>query len=365
MNILHLARTMGQGGAEKIICQLALGSKELGDMVCVASKGGVYEEILAARGIPHYFVEDLECKSPLVMLKTIFRLKKIIEREKIQIIHTHHRMAALYGFIMKQFYPHIRLLYTAHNVFLDKKQLTKLSLSTSYIVAVGDSVKKNLIDFFGINGNRIKVIYNVIYPEKILPEFYNELMLELKRKGFKLIGTAGRLEEQKGMDVFVQMFCILKKKLPEAKGIIIGDGEQRRYLQNLIRQKGLEKDIFMLGYQDHITTLLSQLDLVVMASRWEGFPLIPIEAFSVKRTLVASDIDGIRDIVEDGKRGILVPKDSPELFSQAVFTLLCDSGMKTRMENEGWNYYQKRFDYGKFLKEYHHYYKRILSEERI
>ena len=113
-------------------------------------------------------------------------------------------------------------------------------------------------------------------------------------------------------------------------------------------QEGLEKDIFMLGYQEHITTLLSQLDIVVMASRWEGFPLIPIEAFSVKKTLVASDIEGIRDIVTNGKSGLLVPKDSPELFSESVFTLLSDNKMKSRMEEEGWKYYHTMFDYEKF-----------------
>lgn len=362
MNILHLARTMGQGGAEKIVCQLALGCKEFGDKACVVSKGGIYEDILEKNGVTHYYVKDLECKSLRTMVETILSLKRIIKEEKIQIIHTHHRMAALYGFIMKLFYPHIRLLYTAHNIFTDKKQLTKLSLTGSYIVAVGDSVKKNLTDFFHINEEKIKVIHNGIYPEKISPEFYNALMSDLKRQGFKLIGTAGRLEEQKGMDVFIHMFAILKRKTSDIKGIIIGDGEQKVYLQRLIQQEGLEKDIFMLGYQEHITTLLSQLDIVVMASRWEGFPLIPIEAFSVKKTLVASDIEGIRDIVTNGKSGLLVPKGSPELFSESVFTLLSDNKMKSRMEEEGWKYYHTMFDYEKFLRSYHDYYEEILSE---
>lgn len=363
MNILHLSRTMGQGGAEKIVYELAAGCKKYGDRVCIASSGGIYEKMLKEQDILHFNIKDLECKDPRTILQTVFLLKKIIRSEKIQIIHSHHRMAALYGCIMKLFYPRIVLVYTAHNIFRNKRLLTKFSLSRSYIVAVGDSVKKNLEEYFRIPSNKIHIIYNGIYPEAIIEDHYNPLLKKLKEQGFRLVGTAGRLEPQKGMDTFVKIIGLLKRKMPEVKGIIIGDGSQREYLQQLIRQENLENEIFMLGYQQHIVTLLSQLDVVVMASRWEGFPLLPIETYSAKKTLVASDIEGIRDIVENGKRGILVSKDSPELFCQGIYSLFADKNLKEKMEQVGWEYYLNKFDYDKFLENYRKYYQKILFKE--
>ena len=125
MNILHISRTMGQGGAEKIVYQLATGMRGRGAKICVASSGGYYVERLKTKDISHYQIEDLECKSPLVILRTLFRLWEIIKEEKIDIIHTHHRMATVYAYIIKLFNPKLKHIYTAHNVFYDKKLLTK------------------------------------------------------------------------------------------------------------------------------------------------------------------------------------------------------------------------------------------------
>ncbi len=363
MNILYLSRTMGQGGAEKIVYELASDCKKQGNRVYIASSGGVYENLLKEQNIIHIRIRDLECKNPRVILETVFKLKRLVRTEKIQVIHSHHRMAALYAFILKLICPGVILVYTAHNIFKDKRLLTKLSLSKSYIVAVGDSVKKNLEEYFRIPSDRIYIIYNGICPEKIMESYYNSFMCELQKQGFKLVGTAGRLEWQKGMDVFVKTIALLKKRIPEVKGIIIGDGSQRQYLKQLIRQEQLEDEIFMLGYQSHMAALLSQLDVIVMASRWEGFPLLPIETYSVKKTLVASNIEGIRDIVENGKRGILVPEDSPEDFCRGIYSLFSDKGLKEKMEQAGWEYYRQEFDYGKFLKNYRDYYQKILFKE--
>lgn len=362
MNVLHLSRTMDQGGAEKIVYQLAIGSCKQGNHVFVASSGGVYTEQLREQHVCHYEIHDLECKNPRVMIHTMWQLIQIVKTERIDIIHTHHRMAALYAYLLKFIFPKVQLVYTAHNVFFNRKFLTRLTLSRSKIVAVGESVKDNLINFFKIDSKRIKVIYNAVQSEEIDDDYYNDQMMELKSQKNILVGIIGRLSEQKGVDIFIQALRMVKEKIPYVKGIIIGDGELKEYLRRMINELGMANEIFMLGYQEHISTLISQLDLVVMPSRWEGFPLTPIEVFERKKTLVASNIGGINEIVSDQENGLLVPADDVQLFSKAIIRILQDNELRTKLEENGKKYYESHFDYQNFLKQYHCLYQKMLSE---
>lgn len=362
MNILHISRTMGQGGAEKIVYQLATGMKEKGQGICVASTGGVYAGQLKKHHIPHYGLDDLEHKNPGVILRTLWRLHRIIKKEKIDIIHTHHRMAALYARILKLFYPKIKLIYTAHNVFTNKKLLTSLSLSGTFIAAVGKNVKQNLVEFFGLKEKKIRIIYNAVHIEKKDTDKHSAMLESLKKQNYLLVAAIGRLSEQKGIDVFIRAVYEVKKKIPQVKGVIIGDGEQREELEKLTSDLGLTSDIIFLGYQKYITALIGQIDLVVMPSRWEGFPLTPIEVFAMQKTVAASDIGGIREIVRNGENGLLVPKDEAEAFGEAIVKLLTDDELRSCLEKNGKADYESRYDYESFIRQYEMFYREVMSE---
>ena len=362
LNILHISRTMGQGGAEKIVYQLATGMRERGAKICVASSGGCYVERLKTENISHYQIKDLECKNPFVMIQTFLRLHQIVKCEKTDIVHTHHRMAAVYARILRLFHPKLKLIYTAHNVFYDKKYLTKAALDGASVVAVGNSVKKNLTDFFNIDPKKITMIYNAVVPEITEKQYQNQTLEVWKKQGFSLVGIIGRLSEQKGVDIFLRVIAGLKRKDSSIRGVIIGDGELKEELFRLTHELGIEQEVLFLGYQEHIATLISQLDLIVMPSRWEGFPLLPLEVFAGKKTIVGSDIGGINEIVRNGESGRLIMKDNVQLFTAAVFELLSDNGMRQRLGENGFEYYRRYFSYQKFIEQYFQLYKNVLEE---
>lgn len=357
LNILHLARTMGQGGAEKIIFQLASGCNSIENKIVVASCGGVYVDALKQKNICHYQVHDLECKNPWIILQTLVKLAKVVKKERIQMIHSHHRMAALYGRILKCFFPKLKLVYTAHNVFEDKARLTKMALSDTEIVAVGESVKNNLMEVFQIEEDRITTIFNAVDIQE--EEWQHPLLQGLKEQGNTLIGIIGRLSEQKGMDLFIKAIGPLTKKYPMVKGIIVGDGEKREELQALVKQSELEASIYFLGYQEHVTAIIKQLDFAAMPSRWEGFPLTPIEIFAMEKTLVAADIGGINEIVEDGRNGLLVPKNNEKQLSEAMELLLLDIELRQQLEQQAKIDYNENYSYQSFLENYLHFYQTI------
>lgn len=362
MNILFLSRTMGQGGAEKIVYQLAVETAKKGAGVLVASCGGVYVEMLADHHIRHIQVDDLECKNPRIIMRTLKILVDIIRAEKIDIIHSHHRMAQFYAFILRIMFPDVKVVYTAHNVFFDKTFFTRMILRGSIIVSVGDGVRENLIHTFGIDSGRIRVIYNGIQVERMEEAYLSDTLRLLRQRRIRLLGIIGRLSEQKGIDVFLKAISRIKCAGFSVKGVIIGDGEDRDKIRQWMADMGLEDDIIMMGYQQHIPSLISQLDLVVMPSRWEGFPLLPLEVFSAHRTMVASDISGINEIVKHMENGILVQKDDVQAFAGEIIRLLEDTELRTRLEDNGSHTFERYYHYGDFVDAYYQVYQELVGD---
>lgn len=364
MNILYLSRTMGQGGAEKIVYQLAVDQKKRGNHAIVASCGGSYVSSLHKMHVGHYHVADLECKNPVVMLKTFYKLSRLVREKNIQVIHSHHRMAALYATFLKWRYPGVKLIYTAHNVFYTHKRLTAFSLTGHKIIAVGQTVRRNLIEIFGIDAGRIAVIPNGIDIEPVKEDSKLDILTEKKKEGYKLAAFIGRLTEQKGIDIFIKTMKLLLKKRQDVLGIVVGSGELEESVKQTIQEEHMDDQILMLGYQSHVEAVIDQIDVVMMPSRWEGFPLTPIEVFAGGKTLAASDIDSMREIVTDQYNGILVPPDDETAFADALELLLTDESFRQKLGQHGRATYESRFDYRLFVDRYDQVY-RALDMENI
>lgn len=348
MKVLHISRTMGQGGAEKVVYQICKDAKGI-EMV-IASTGGIYEEELLKLGVKHYSIPDIDSKNPIILIKTILKLKKIIKKEKISIIHSHHRMAAFYSKILTIFNSKIKRIYTAHNIFYNKKMLLKYALSGSTIVAVGDGVKKNLTQFYEIEEEKIKVIYNSIEELKEINKPTDDF---LKNKSNKiLIGTVGRLSVQKGIDVFISAIAELIYKNKNIFAIIIGEGELNEELKDLSRSLNIEDNVKFLGYRSDVIELISQMDFIVLASRWEGFPLTPIETFSVGKAIIVSNIEGNNEIVNDEYNGLLFEKDNINELKDKMEILVEDTEKRNILEQNAKKTFNEKFSYNAFIDKY-------------
>lgn len=359
-NILYLTRTMGLGGTEKVILQLCEGLKDDFNKIVVASRGGLHEDVLNKSGITHYKISDFENKNPIVILKTIIELIKIIKSEDIDIVHSHHRMGTFYTNIVAKLIK-VKVVHTAHNTFNDKKMFTKLALKNVEIIAVGEKVKENLVDFYKIKNSNIKVIYNGIKQEKnTCPKAIEEL-LTLKQNGFYIVGNIGRLSKQKGMEYFIKSIPQIIEKEHKIRFVIVGDGELREELECLTKKINIEDSIIFLGYRDDITNVINNLDLVVLSSLWEGLPLTPIETFMQGKTIVATDVDGTGEIVENGFNGILINSRSENEIAEAVLRLYRNDGMKKQMEKRALETYINKFTYERFIDQYRNFYNDLIK----
>ena len=353
-NILHISRTMDIGGAERIVYQLSSDLKDEFDSVHVASTGGLWESELAAQGIQHHKILDIDSKNPVTVLKLLFSIHQIIKQKGITIVHTHHRMAAFYIRLLKFVYPKLTHVYTAHNVFKDKLPLYRFALKNAKSVAVGEAVNNNLKEDVGITDS--KVIYNGV----ILKETDEQVDEIISYDGIKL-GCIARLSEQKGLTYLIEALSLLTTK--DIRLFIVGDGELRNELENKVEELHLQDSVTFLGYRQDIVECINSFDFLVSSSLFEGLALNIIEAFMNGKTMVATDIPGINEVVND-KNGILVPAKNPGALAGAIDKLATDVLLRNRLAFHAQKTYEEKYSYPMFLENYRALYREIQGEPK-
>lgn len=138
----------------------------------------------------------------------------------------------------------------------------------------------------------------------------------------RLLGTVGRLTKQKGIDVLLKALSLAKNK--DTHLVIIGCGEDETKLRELAIHMGLASRVFFAGYRRDLPRLIGALDLYVHPARFEGMPNAVLEAMAAACPIVATAVDGIRDLIEDGHHGWLTPPDDARGLATAIDTALSD-----------------------------------------
>lgn len=345
---------MDIGGAERIVYQLSSDLKDEFNSVHVASTGGLWESELAAQGIQHHKILDIDSKNPVTVLKLLFSIHQIIKNNEITIVHTHHRMAAFYIRLLKLVHPKLIHVYTAHNVFKDKLPLYGFALKNAKSVAVGEAVNKNLKEDVGITDSR--VIYNGV----VLKETDDQVDEIISYGGIKL-GCIARLSEQKGLTYLLDAMSLLTVK--DIRLFIVGDGELRNELENKVKKLDLQDSVTFLGYRKDIAECINSFDFCVLPSVFEGFGLVAIEAFMNSKTLVATAIPGLNEVVTN-ENGVLVPAKDPAALASAIDKLATDATLRQELASQAKKDYENRFSYSMFLENYRALYREIQGEPK-
>lgn len=153
-----------------------------------------------------------------------------------------------------------------------------------------------------------------------------------------VIGTLARLSRQKGIDVLLRAMAIVARRRPDVTLRIVGGGPLERELRALARRLGLERRVEFLGWIDDARPLLRELDVFVLASRWEGMPIALLEARAAGLPAVATDVGGAREVIRDGEDGWVVPREDPAALATALLDLAddrarrADWGMRARAD---------------------------------
>ena len=173
------------------------------------------------------------------------------------------------------------------------------------------------------------------------------------------VGVTGRIERQKGLHILLHAARYILQSGRQVQFLIVGDGSLRRELESIAKKLEIEQHVIFTGFRSdrsEVLTILRFLDIFVMPSLWEGLGLSIIEAMRAGKPVVASNVDGIPEVVLDQETGILVPPREPKALADAICTLL-DSPEKCReMGERGRQRTLKHFSIDRMVRDYEEFY---------
>jgi glycosyltransferase involved in cell wall biosynthesis len=315
MKVLIVITHGNIGGATNFVFYLAKGLKEKGINVKVGfSKGEYLKEKLEKEKIEFVNFKWLKrTHNPLSNLFFIFEIKKFLDKEKFDICHFNSTNALFGAISAKISKSKPKTIFTIHGLsILDPNYKKNFWLKPIYWL-----IFKFLLSFVDVpvfvsnknleDAKKLKLVKNgvVIYngipqPEflekEIARKFYEE-KIKINLKDKFLIGSIGRLDYQKNYEFFIKVFLEISKIKPEAIAIIIGEGPERKKLENLIKKTNLKEKIFLIGELKDASKYIKAFDLFVLPSRYEGLSITLIEALFAQIPILASDVGGNKEIV--------------------------------------------------------------------
>ena len=196
--------------------------------------------------------------------------------------------------------------------------------SADRIVAICEKIKENLIEDFHIPADKISVIRNPLDMARI-----EELGSIRPRHPFfdgltHVVMAAGRMVPQKGFDILLKAFSQVVSEV-EARMIIMGEGPDMETLKQTAQDLGIAGEVSFTGFQENPYQFMSHADVYVLSSRYEGMPMVVLESMACGLPVIATDCrSGIREMLNDGECGMLVPAEDPERLAGAIVRLIKD-----------------------------------------
>ncbi|MDP1853766.1 MAG: GT4 family glycosyltransferase PelF [Candidatus Omnitrophota bacterium] len=355
INILYVIWSLGLGGAEQVVINLAknLDKQKFNPIVCCLNDKGVFAEELEKEGIE---VIPL-AKKHKFDISVIKSLINIIKQYKIDIVHTHLWGANFWGRIAAKLSGVKVIIATEHNIdvwktslhlFLDKL----LSFITDKIIVVSNKVGEFYAQKAHIAKNKIRVIYNGID----IGRFNRDINSGQKRESLgisndeKVIAIIGRLVPQKGHRYFLRALKKLTACGLNVKGLIIGSGELEAELKEYSASLGLNGKVLFMGLRKDVDTILPIVDILALPSLREGMPIAALEAMACGIPVVATDVGGNREVITDGVTGYIVPPEDDALLAEKIKILIEDRALANSFADAGRKRIRESFSNSQMLK---------------
>jgi len=220
-----------------------------------------------------------------------------------------------------------------------------LARRTDKIIAVSPSEAELLARLRIGSGDRVTVIPNGVTFDAPSPSNVADIRVVLGiPPGTPLVGTIARLIPQKAPERFVALAADVHRRHADTHFVLIGDGPQRDDVARLVRAAALGDRLHLLSELPDAGSALGQLDVFVLASRFEGGPYAPLEAMRAGTPVVLTDVVGNRDVVEPGRSGFLVSEDDPGALADTVLELLLDPDLRAAVGTAGAERVRAHFD---------------------
>ncbi|MCK4401029.1 GT4 family glycosyltransferase PelF [bacterium] len=367
-NILQIISTLDIGGAERQLVELVkrLDKDKYNITVCCITRGGPFEEDLRKLGIEYHILY----KKFKLDFTVIFRLIHLIRRKKIDLVHTWMFTSNTWGRIAAWIAGVPVIIAEEHGAFYSSLRhqisVDKLLLKcTDKIITVSDNLKESVERIGKIPHEKIIAIHNGIDINEFSTSINNaNLKNELKIDSeCPVVGIVARLDPLKDHESFLKAAGHIVKELPEVRFLIVGDGELMGKLESLAGEIGLREKVIFAGFRQDINNILSIIDVFVLCSTSEALGIAILEAMACSKPVVATNVGGIPEVVDDGRTGILVPPENPQALADGIIRLLKNKEEARRMGLAGRKRVEQYFDINFTVEKTEQIYERLLQKK--
>jgi N-acetyl-alpha-D-glucosaminyl L-malate synthase BshA len=364
------------GGSGVVASELAIGLAKKGHEIHIVS----YAPPFRLRSFhQNIFIHEVEIASyplfkyPPYALGLATKLVELVEAYDLELIHAHYAVPhAASAYLAKQILNSqlIKIITTLHGtditlVGADQsfRRVIKFTIEKSDgVTAVSDYLKQQTIREFDIQ-REIRVIYNFIDPARPAQRRNQCDRESYAPHGEKILIHASNFRPVKRVGDVVRIFAEVHARIP-AKLILIGDGPERPFIQQLIKDLKLSADVYFLGEQDHLEPLFFCADLFLLPSEQESFGLTALEAMNCSVPVIATETGGLPEVIIHGETGYLYPVGEIKKMAEKSIELLSSPEKHELFKQQARRRATQSFNADQIIPQYEAFYEEILRAKQ-
>jgi glycosyltransferase involved in cell wall biosynthesis len=350
--IIQFVADGAPGGGTNHVMQLLTGLGTEIRNVLITEKDSYLYDLARSRGIEvvggHFFKSRIDRGA-------VALVKKTINQYQPDIVHCHGGRAAFFQSFLSRRTPTI---YTVHGFHHARKSLPARSLG--WMAEFRTMRLMDKILFVSDYDRQLAIDQNLLPTAKPFRVIHNGIEPLEPRSGQQRlgIGFVGRFVYQKNPELFLDVV----ERMPEQKFVMAGGGELEEKIYDEVKRRGLSNRLTLLGSLDHVAALelISKLDVLVMTPRWEGLPLLPLEAMFKKVPVVSTAVGGIPEIIKHRETGMLSQSEDAQQLADHVQALIDDEDLRNAIVNQACAEVHLKFSQSTMLDQIRRTYNNVL-----
>jgi L-malate glycosyltransferase len=346
-HILYVLPYMNLGGTERQAFSLM---KNLLDRyhISLLAPSGLGDRPFREAGFPYYEFPRLEQNLLGGLARFRAAILEIHQQRPIDLIHIHaaHELTMLAKLVL----PKVPVIFTVHGYHGRQSAIGYLlaalfgNLFAEQVIAVSES-ELHILVADRLQNRKASLVYNGVAEPQIDPQRATHLAQKFAcdRPDSITIGTAARLSEAKGLKYLIAAMAQLVEQYPKIRLVIAGDGELKDSLQKMVDGLGIANHVVFAGYVQNVQDLMYSFDIFVLPSLQEALPLACVEAMSLRKAIVGTNVGGIPEQILDGETGFVVPAKDSAALADRLHRLISNPDLMARFAQKSYERYQEKF----------------------
>ncbi|MDZ7372102.1 MAG: glycosyltransferase family 4 protein [candidate division KSB1 bacterium] len=362
IKILHLLTLSDLGGAERMVLSLgsSLNRKHFNSAIACLQGGGLLESEAHRLGLPFFTL-------PSSIPAAFYRLVKLLRNEKIDLLQTHGARAEFLGACAGRV-AGVKTISTLHDLYGFNNRY-KVFLNRccdpfiEHYVSVSEIGRRCAVERFGILPHRVQVIENGIeLPIRVTQDRIDNLKRSLRIRDELLVVTVANLRPVKG---HIHILRAVQSMSPEERRkfvfCFVGADQMNGELQRIAADMQVKDHIVFAGFQADISLYLGAADLFLLASEDEGLPLALLEAMAAACPVIACNVGGVAEVIQEGFNGLLIEPRSPQAIKEALLKLAAKAELRRMLGDKAAETAKARFSAENMVSKYAELYRRLVT----